>query len=168
MTKTSKRLDTNQSSFDFDTPIEAYSRLGEEILNSPAPPGTVESYEELAIETASVVKATIRETVMSRDQIVDAVNEFFGWDRKDGRKCLTRGMLDNYLSKPVQYPFPVLIIYAIMHICKSLKPIAYYADLEGGKVITRSEVRELSMGKLDAAIKEMQRMKKELMGGKKS
>jgi len=41
------------------------------------------------------------------------------------------------------------------------------AELEGGRVISRAEVRELSMGKLDNAIKEMQRMKKELLGGKK-
>jgi hypothetical protein len=167
MTKTSKRLDTNQYSFDFDTPIEAYSRLRDEILNYPPLVATFESYEELSIELASVVKATIRESGLSRDQIVDAINKYFGWDTADKRKCLTLATLNNYLSKPIQYPIPAVIIISIQHICHSLRPTGYFAELEGGKVITRSEVRELSMGKLDAAIKEMQRMKKELMGGKK-
>jgi hypothetical protein len=59
MTKTSKRLDTNQYSFDFDTPIEAYSRLRDEILNYPPLVATFESYEELSIELASVVMSTV-------------------------------------------------------------------------------------------------------------
>jgi len=167
MTKKHKRIVTNQASLDFDTPIEAYSRLRDEILNAPQPVCIVESYEEIAIEQAAVVKATIRESGMSRDQIVDAINQYFGWVTNDKRKCLTLATLNNYLSKPIQYPFPSIIIISIQHICRSLKPIGFMAELEGGRVISRAEVRELSMGKLDNAIKEMQRMKKELLGGKK-
>jgi len=166
MTKKQKRIASNQATFDFDTPIEAYSRLRDEILNAPPPACVVESYAEIAIELAAVVKATIRETNMSRDELVDAINIYFGWETSDKRKCLTLATFNNYLSKPIQYPIPALIIIAIQHICHSLKPTSYFAEREGGKTISRAEVRELSMGKIDAAMKEMQRMKKELMGGK--
>lgn len=166
MTKTSKRLDSNQVNLDFDTPIEAYTRLRDEILNAPNPTCTVESYEEIAIELSAVLKSTIRETGMSREQVVDAINRFFDRSTSDKRKCLTLAMLNNYLSKPTQYPIPGIIILAIQHVCHSLKPIGYFAELEGGKVITRQETRELGMGKLDNAIREMQKMKRELLGGK--
>ena len=88
MTKTSKKLDTNQATFDFDTPIEAYSRLRDEILNAPGPLCTVESYEETAIELASIVKATIRESGLSREQLVDANQQVF-WLGNDGQKKMS-------------------------------------------------------------------------------
>lgn len=167
MTKKRKRLDTETASFDFDTPIEAYSRLRDEILNAPQPATPVESYDEACIELAAVIKAMIRETGKSRDEIVDAINLFFGWKTSDKRKCLTLATFNNYLSKPIQYPIPAVGIIALQHVCRSLKPTSYFAELEGGKAITREEVRELKIGKLDTAMKEIQRMKKELTGVKK-
>lgn len=167
MTKKGKRFDTEQTIINFDAPIEAYSRLRDEILNAPQPASTVENYEEACIELSAVLKATVRDTGKSRDEIVDAINKYFGWDTRDHRKCLTLATFNNYLSKPVQYPIPAVYIIALQHICRSLKPTGYFAEIEGGKVISSAEVRELSMGKLDNAIKEMQRLKKELMGGKK-
>lgn len=168
MTKIHNRLDTQQESFDFDTPIEAYARLKEEILKAPQTSVRVESYDEACIELAAVLKATIRSTGKSREEIVDAINAYFGWPTTDRRKCLTLSTFNNYLSKPTQYPIPAVGIIAIQHVCQSLKPISYFAELEHGKVISQSEVRELSIGKLDSALKEIQKMKKELMGGKKT
>lgn len=167
MTKKAKRLDINQASFDFDKSIETITRLREDILNAPHPVCMVENYEEACIELAAVLKSTIRETGKSRDEIVDAINQYFGWSTSDKRKCLTITTFNNYLSKPIQYPIPAVGIIAIQHVCHSLKPTSYFSELEGGKTISRSEVRELSLGKIDNLIKELQKERKNIMGGKK-
>jgi hypothetical protein len=167
MTKSLKRLETNQASFDFDTPIEAYSRLRDELLQTPAACSTIETYDEGCIELAAALKRTIRETGKSRDDIVDAINAYFGWPTDDKRKCLTLATFNNYLSKPIEYPIPAIYIVAIQHICRSLEPTRFFADLEGGKVISGDEVRKLALGKLDDAINEMRRLKREFRGGKK-
>ncbi|MEN6420957.1 MAG: hypothetical protein ABFD76_03345 [Smithella sp.] len=169
MTKSKKRLDSNpdQTIIDFDTPLAAYSRMREELLLTPAQIYQVETYEEACIELAAAIKRTIRDFGKSRDIIVDAINAYFGWDTRDKRKCLTLTTFNNYLSKPVQYPIPAIYIVAIQHICHSLEPTRYFADLEGGKVITGDEVRKLALGKLDDAMSEMRRLKKEFRGGKR-
>jgi hypothetical protein len=169
MTKSKKRLasNSNQPSLDFDTPIAEYSRMREELIQMPSTLSQTETYDEACIELAASVKRTIRESGKSRDIIVEAINLYFGWDIKDKRKCLTLATFNNYLSKPVQYPLPAFYIIAIQHICHSLEPTRYFADLEGGKVITGDEVRKLALGKLDDAMNEIRRLKKEFRGGKK-
>jgi len=165
MTKKRNCFDTNQVSLAFDGPFEAYARLKDNIINAPQSHSPIESYDEACIELAAVLKSTIRDSGYSREQIVDRVNEYFGWSTKDKRKCLTIAMLNNYLSKPTQYAIPAVGIMAIQHICSSLKPIGFMADLEGGKVITRQEVRELNLGKLEKTVREIMKMKKDLMKG---
>lgn len=167
MSKKEKRIDTKQSAFDFDAPIEAYSRLREDLLSSPATVAIVETYEEGCIEIAASLKRMIRDSGKSRDAMVDAINQYFGWTAIDKRKCLTITTFNNWLSKPVEYPIQAIYITAIQHICSSLETTRYFAELEGGKVIAGDEVRKLALGKLDDAISEMRRLKKEFRGGKK-
>jgi hypothetical protein len=166
MTKNGKRIDTEQSVFDFDAPIEAYSKLREDLLTSPAVVTTVETYEEGCIEIAASVKRMIRDSGKSREEMVDAINQYFGWNGADKRKCLTITTFNNWLSKPVEYPIQAIYITAIQHICKSMETTRYFAELEGGKIITGDEVRKLALGKLDDAIAEMRRLKREFRGGK--
>jgi hypothetical protein len=167
MTKQRKKIAPNQMTFDFDSPIEAYTRLRDELLQTPGPVCTGETYEELCIETAAALKRAVRSSGMSREAVVDAINKFFGRP-KDKRKCLTLSMFNHYLSKPTKYPIPAIYIVAIQRVCRSLEPTIYMAELEGGKVISGDEVRKLALGKLDDAIAELKRLKRECQGGRKA
>jgi hypothetical protein len=166
MTKQRKYFDVRQTSFDFDSPIEAYTRLRDELLHTPGPGCLGETYEELCIETAASLKRAVRGSGMSREEVVDAVNKFFGRPQ-DKRKRLTLPMFNHYLSKPTKYPIPAIYIVAIQRACRSLEPTIYLAELEGAKVISGDEVRKLALGKLDDAISEMKRLKREFRGGRK-
>lgn len=163
-----KRIDPGQASFDFDSTITAYRNLKDELLsNTNNDSGTVlESYDEACIEVAASVKRMLRHSGMSREQLVDAINDYFGWP--DGTKRpLSIHMLNHYLSKPVEYPLPAAMIFAVQHCLGSLDVSGTFAEAEGGRVITRDEIRELAIGKLDDTILEMQRLKRELRGGKR-
>ena len=154
MAKRKKFLDPSQIPFDFETSIKAYKALKDDLLNDRyTPPAYIECYEEACIEVAATIKRAIRSSGMSREQMVDAINDYFGWTSKTtkGRK-ITIHMFNHYLSKPVEYPIPAALIFAIQHIARSLEIAGTFAEAEGGRVITRAEIRELSIGKLDDAI----------------
>lgn len=162
MSKRKKRIDPNQlSMFDYDIRIKEYRDLKEEILKT-APARTIESHEEACIEIAAAVKKAIRQSGMSREQMVDAINEYFGWIEK--KKKLSIHMFNHYLSKPVEYPLPAYFLFAVQAITKSLEPSKSLAEAEDAKVISGDEVRQMAIGKFDEAIIEMRRLKKELRG----
>lgn len=168
MAKRKKRIDNNQTSFDFERSIQQYRTLKEELLNTapPAKPDKyVESWNEALIEIAAAVKRAHRHSGLSREQLVDGINEYFG-GVVIGGKPLSLHMLNHYLSKPVQYPMPAALIFAIQHVLSTLDIAGLYAEAEGGRVISREEIRELAVGKLDDAILEMQRLKKQFRGMK--
>jgi hypothetical protein len=162
MAKKRKLLDTVQTALDFDQPIEAYTQLREQL--SKAPPAPIEAkefrYEEYCIEIAVAVKKAIRASGMSREQLVDEVNDFYGWPKNDGRKSLTIHMLNNHLCKPTEYPMPTSLIHAVNRVTGSLEPLAAMAEMEGARIITGDEVRKLALGKIDDAIQEMQKLKR--------
>lgn len=167
MSKLCNKLD-KQLSFDFDGKIKEYISLKEEVLNGKPPPTPIGSYEETCIEIAAVIKLAIRKSGLSREQIVDGINEYFGatspgvvgGDKKG--KTLSIHMLNHYLSKPSEYPIPTFYIYAIQRITKSLDPTRALAEAEDARVISGDEVRQMALGKLDETILEMQRLKKDL------
>lgn len=162
MTKKKKYLDACQSCLDFDTPIETYIQLREHILSETA--HQVQSknlgYEEYCIELAVAIKKTIRGSGMSKEHVVDAVNDYFGWPRNDGRKSLSIHMLNNYLCKPTEYTIPTPIIHAVQRICKSLEPIMAMAEIEDGRFITREELNTFTLGKIESLLTEVQNLKK--------
>ena len=160
MSKSPKGIDQRQMGFDFDRKIEEYRELKKEIL-SGQPPKHIESYEEACIELAAAAKRAIRQTDLSREQTVDAINEYFGWE---GTKRLSIHMFNHYLSKPVAYPIPAYLIFAIQHITESLEMTRALAEPADAHVISGDEVRQMTLGKLDETILEMQRLKKELRG----
>ena len=165
MSKRKKKIDPNQLSFDFDRKIEQYRELKEEILQGePQASADDCEFEEACIEIAAAVKRAIRQSGLSREQMVDAINDYFGWPKEETRKGkrLSIHMLNHYLSKPAEYPIPAFYIFAIQRITGSLEPIEALADAEGARVISGDEVRQMALGKLDEMILEMQRMKKEL------
>ncbi len=168
MTKRRKFLDDLQENFDFDNPVEAYVRLREELLAAPAPAheNHAGSYEECCNEIAVAVKKAIRASGLSRDQVVDKINGFFGWAPDgDGRDRLTIHMLNNYLCRPDSYNMPIPYLHAIQSVTGSLEPLITLAELEGAQIITGDEIRKLSLGKIDDAINELQRLKKTFRQG---
>lgn len=168
MTKRRKFLDDLQAQFDFDSPIEAYQQLREElaVVAPPAPVDYAGGYEECCNEIAVAVKKAIRQSGLSREEAVDAVNEFFHWPKDgDGRERLTIHMLNNYLCRPDSYNMPIPYLHAIQRVTGSLEPLITLAELEGAQVVTGDEIRKLSLGKIDDAINELQRLKKTFRPG---
>jgi len=169
MSKRGKRIDPNQLSFDFDDTINECVRLKQEILAPPAHPiNEMEDYREACIVMAAAAKCAVRESGMSRDEVVDAINDLFGWPREPHKKgkSLSIHMFNHYLSKPAQYPIPAFILWAVQHVTKSLTPTRAFAESEDARVISGDEVRQMALGKLDETILEMQRLKRELRGRK--
>lgn len=168
MTKRRKILDDLQAQLDFDSPIEIYTQLREELtaVSPPEPANHTGGYEECCNEVAVAVKKAIRHSGLSREQAVDAVNEFFHWPKDgDGRERLTIHMLNNYLCRPDSYEMPIPYLHAIQRVTGSLEPLITLAELEGAQVVTGDEIRKLSLGKIDDAINELQRLKKTFRNG---
>jgi hypothetical protein len=168
MSKKQIKLDTRQQSFDFDATLQEYEDLRAKLLCAPEKPVCKESFEEACIEIAGTVKHAVSQWGRSREEMVDAINLYFGAsDDGTRRKHLSIHMFNHYLSKPVQYPLPAALIFAIQHITGSLATIATLAKSEQARVIDKDEVNSLAIGKLDTCIAEMQRLKKEFRGIKK-
>ena len=73
-------------------------------------------------------------------------------------------MMYNYLSKPIEYPMPAVVLYAAMHVTGSLTPAAVFVDSMGGQIATREEVRMMALGKINANIEELKKLEKTLKG----
>lgn len=174
MPKARPKLDPRQLQMDFDAMMEEYEQSRKEIVESmqehalkrSSVPTITCSADEVCVEIAAACKRAIRDSGMSRDQLVDAINGYFGWSEngEGERKPLSLHMLNHYLSKPSDYPIPLFILYAIQHITWSLEPAKALVEPFDARVITGEEVRQMTLGKLDDTIVEMQRLKKELRG----
>jgi len=165
----------DQLSLDFTARVDGYEEIKSRLIEAasePAHPVSVESEMEACIEIAVAIKRTLRESGMSRDQLVDGINAYFGRteegaqkDPAECRKPLTIHGLNNHLSKPCDYPIPAYYLYAIHHVTGIVEPGATIVAAEGAQVATAEEVRLLQLGRLDETIAEMQKLKKQLKGG---
>ena len=86
MSKSKKKIDPNQLNFDFDRKIEQYRELKEEILQGAEASATHCEFEEACIEIAAAIKRAIRQSGLSREQMVDAINDYFGWPKEDTKR----------------------------------------------------------------------------------
>ncbi|MDY6971080.1 MAG: hypothetical protein SV775_02010 [Thermodesulfobacteriota bacterium] len=169
MSKKYKKLAHKQCTFDFsfEKRVQAHLKEKSEILetiHNTEPAKTIESYEEACIEQAAAIKKAVRDSGMSREEVVDRINEYFGWTANNKGKHLSIHMFNHHLSKPAQYPIPAPLLYAIHHVTGSLAPCRSFAEAEDGDVITQDEKKELMLGKMETAVYEMQRLKRELRG----
>jgi len=167
MSKKRKKIDPNQLTFNFSFKerVDAHLKEKSDILgaiHTVKPTKTIESFDEASIELAVAIKKAIRQSGMSRETVVDEINTYFGWNKKG--KSLSIHMFNHYLSKPAKYPIPAPILYAIQHITGSLEPCRSLAEAEGGEVITHDEKNELVLGKMEMAIYDMQKLRRELKG----
>jgi hypothetical protein len=160
MSKKKNFSDPRQKSlFDFTQKIESLQRVKEEITQDPPKPNKqIESFGEACVTIAAAAKRAIRQTNLSREQMVDSINEYFG----DTKKPLSNHMFNHYLSKPTEYPMPAALIFAIQRITSSLEIVKEIAGAEGARVISGIEVRQMALGKLEETIVEMQKLKREL------
>jgi len=146
-----------KSLFDFTQKIESLQKVKEEITQDPPKPNKqIESFGEACVTIAAAAKKAIRQTNLSREQMVEAINGYFG-DRN-----LSIHIFNHYLSKPTEYPLPAALIFAIQRITNSLEIIKEIAGAECARVISGIEVRQMALGKLEETIVEMQKLKREL------
>jgi hypothetical protein len=165
MSRKGKRIDVNQTAFDFETPIQQYEDLRIKLLQKPELFKHADNYDEACIEIAATVKNALRNSGIRREELVDAINTYFGGSEKN--KHLSIHMFNHYLSKPTTYPMLAALIFAVQHVTGSLETVSTLAEAEQARVISGEEVRRLAIGKLDDAIAEMQRLKKEFRGVKR-
>ena len=190
MSKTEKKIDVRheQTEFDFswerqiDQFIEVRKEIqieAEEIAKGPEPPKRIECEFELSVTIAAAIKRALDDSGMSREQLVDEINAYFGRtlagaveqppETEDDdpippvcRRPLKIHMLNNYLSKPADYPIPAYYLFAIHRVTKSLVPAEQFVAAEGGRVATGVEIRQMQIGKLQANLEEGRMIMKEL------
>jgi hypothetical protein len=124
---------------------------------------------EACIAVASATKHAITEVGLSREQIVDRINRYFGRTKKGCKgnnpvcfKPLTISMLNNYLGKPLEYKLPAYLIFAINEITKSLIIPETFVKAMGGEVLRAEEIKSHTLIKLQKNIDEMQKLKKQI------
>lgn len=170
MSKSKRKIDPNQGSFNFGM-VEDYIEVKEEILHSVAlpvqPVDGCECEYEACVLLAAAVNQAYRDAGISREQLCDGINEYFGrtperYKEKQCRKPLSYNMMNNMLSKPAENPMDAYLLFAIHHVCRSLGPARLFANAEGAKIATREEVKLIALGKLDRTIAEMKDLQREL------
>lgn len=166
MSKRSGKIDARQLRFDFNQQIDLYRAMKSEILDTETESNDAYTYEEACIQLAVAIKKMVRQSGLSRDQVVDAVNDYFGWDGRSSKK-LTIHMFNHYLSKPIDYPIPAYYLFAIQHITESTEACELFAGAEDAQVISGDEVRQMTLGKIDENILELQKLKRELRNGRR-
>ena len=169
MSKSTNKIDNKQLSLDFEAQVDTLLSAKTELIQAieaKTTPHQVEDADEAMIEIAAAIKRALRESGLTREELVDGVNRYFGrTDALDlpGHK-LSIHMLNHYLSKPTDYPIPAYYLFAIHHITGSLEPARAIVAAEGARVASGAEVRQMQLGKLEETLAEMHRLKRELKG----
>lgn len=176
MSRKRKKSDRNQMLIDFEwgQKVDRFVENRQAIQAAIAEPRTPSDYEnefEYGFELSVGIKRAIRESGLSREQVVDAVNAFFNrshqgakTDPPSCRNPLTANMLTKYICKPDEAPIPAYYLVAIMFATGSLAPARALVEPMGAQVVDREEVRQLALGKIENNISELRRLKKELRG----
>lgn len=150
--------------------IDAYAAQKQEIVEQCSqPPETRDTASEAedCIEIAAAIKRSIRESGLSREQVCDAMNAYWGRTEEghlEGRcpKPLSYEMFNHYLSKPVEYPIKAYFLFAIHRITQSLEPARAIVAAEGAEVAAKEDIAMMALGKLEKNITEMQQLKRQL------
>lgn len=163
-----------QLEFDFDGALDRYLGAKAELQASMewhSAPAQEEAEDEFeaCIEIAAGIKRALRESGLSREQLVDGINAYFGRTvegaGKEPPECkrpLSIHMLNNYLSKPADYPIPAYYLFAIHRVTRSLEPASVIVAAEGAKVASRGELKDMALGKVDRLMEEMRALRKEI------
>lgn len=150
--------------------VDAYVSAREEIIEqcNAAPKGKDYASEaEDCIEVAAAIKRAIRESGMSREQVCDAINAYWGrteegHEKGETKKPLSYAMMNHHLSKPMDYPIPAYFLFALHRITASLEPARAIVAAEGAEVASKEDITMMALGKLEQNISEMQQLKRQL------
>ena len=178
MSKRRKKIDPRQRTFQFSfqKKIEKFVEATEDVqkaIEEGPPTGEVENEYEACIEIAVAIKKVIRASGLSREQVVDAINDYFGRtlegskaDPPTCRRPLTINMFNNYLSKPTEYPIPAYYEYAIQAVTESIEPSSTILAARGATVASGKDLRHQTMGKIIDLKNEIRKLEKQLNGKK--
>lgn len=181
MSKTAKKMDPRQRQFEFsfeervdqyiDKRIEIENEIEEVVSRGPKQLRAAENEFERCIEQAAAVKRAIRSSGLSREQVVDGINEYFGRTEEGAkadpptcRNPLTINYFQKYLTKPHEAPIPFYYIEAIQYVCDSLEPAKELVAPAGAQVISGPETRQLTLGKIEENLLQMRKLRKEIRG----
>ncbi len=150
--------------------VENYVSCRKKIVEQCGKPVTsreVASEAEDCIEIAAAVKKAIRESGMSREQVCDAMNSYWGrteegYKQRSCNKPLSYDMFNHYLSKPVEYPIKAYFLFAIHRVTGCLEPARVIVAAEGAEVASQEDIAMIALGKLEKNISEMQQLKRKL------
>lgn len=175
MSKRKEKIDPRQMEFDWDFPskLEKLVHDRAELRDKAAagPEKTRNGVNEfgLCVDLAAGIQRAMNEADLSREQVVDLVNEYFGRTAEEAksdnptcRNPLSIHMLNNYLSKPAETPIPAYYLFAFHHVTRSLEPARVMVEAEGARVATGGEIRQMALGKLEEHLIEVNKIKKEL------
>jgi hypothetical protein len=112
-----------------------------------------ENEEELCNEVAAALKSDLRDSGMSREELLDKLNAFLGrtedgYKKNKGKKPLTINMLNNYMSKPSTYPLPSHFQYAFNKIFGSFRIQNTIVGAMKAQVISGEDIRRLTLMKI--------------------
>lgn len=175
MSRRKEKIDPNQMEFDWDFPsklekvLQERDELQEKVISGPPKARQTENEFQICVVLAAGIKKAIDESGLSRDQVVDLINDYFGRTKEEAlkdeplcRNPLSINMLNNYLSKPAECPIPAYYLFAIHHVTDSLEPARVFVEAEGAKIATGGEIRQMALGKLEDHMTEIKKLKKEI------
>lgn len=163
----------NQMPFNFERLIDEYVEIKTDLHGAAADAneryaGTHNEIED-CIEIAAAIKRTVRDSGMSREQLVDAINAYFGRSEEGAkaepptcRPPLSIHMLNNYLSKPCEYPIPAYFLFALHAVTGTIEPGATIIAAAGGQVITAEEIKLLQLGRMEATHDQYLKLRSEI------
>ena len=160
---------TNQHTFNFERAVDELIDRRTDLVRAcreATDPTEITSVGDACEEVAVACKRAIRDTGLSRDQILDEVNQVLGLAGGANRKSISSHMWNHYLSKPTQYPMPAYLVMAVCVATGSLEPIQALADPMGARVISRDEVRLMHLGKVETLHNELLNLRREIRRGR--
>ncbi len=141
--------------FNFAEHVEAFSRateaIGElaEAVGRPSQHIEGEPSEEaMVIQITAACKQAIRESGLSREQVLDRVNKLLGRSgSEESKRPISIHMFNNYLSKPRDFTIRYTIIKAIARITGSKRIVEAFVKDQSLIVIGADDQIELWLGK---------------------
>lgn len=131
------------------------------------------NFKDACMELAGAIKKSVKASGLSRGDVADKINSYFGWPtisemeelREAGKdknlRHLSLHMFNHYLSKPVEYPIPGAYLYAIQYVTGSLEVCSSIAEAEDAEVVSKEERDTLMVGKMYDAKIEISRLMNE-------
>jgi hypothetical protein len=154
----------------FSEQIEKFAEVTREVMEStelqaghPASRHEINTEDELYVEIAAACKAAIKQSGMSREQVLDKVNEYL---KRNGhvseKRAVSIHVFNNHLSKPGECPMRLAMMHAICRATRDFRPYrVLIADL-GGRVVTQEELACLQLGKLQFHSREIAKVRRAL------